>query len=731
MDFFRRLATLRLAACLWLLAFSVLYAAQDTPPKTPVRDAADTYFGTKIVDPYRWMEDLKSPEMVAWMKAQSEHTRRYLDGLPIRDAFLKRVNELSNANVAVSGVQRAAGKHFYYKLAPGENTRKLYVRDGLNGAERLLLDPDKLSTKGTHYSIDTFSLSQDGQYVSYTISSGGSEMGELHVLDVSTGRELGERIDRARFDAGAWLPDGRSFLYNRLQKLLPGAPATDLYQKSRVYRHVLGADPEKDQPVFGYDVNPEITFEPTLLPFAYPVPGSTHVIALVNSGVSPNSAFYIAPVASLALPTIPWRKIADFTDEVSNIDLHGDDVYVLTYRQTPRFKVVRTSLAHPDLATAQPVIPASEAVVTAIAAANDALYVQTLDGGIGRLWRVDFSGGAPQQVKLPYDGSVSIVNNDQRLPGVLFTTTSWTKAPTIFAYDAAQRRVVDTKLQPPSPVDFSSIESVEVKAKSHDGVMIPLSIIYKRGLKRDGSNPTLLDGYGAYGISRDPAFSPVSLAWLERGGVLAVAHVRGGGEYGEEWHLAGYKQTKPNTWKDFIACAEYLVREKYTSPQYLGGQGGSAGGILMSNTIAERPDLLGAAIIYVGVNNTLRAETTSNGVPNIPEFGTFTTEEGFKALLAMDGYHKVRNGTAYPAVLLTTGINDPRVEPWMSAKMAARLQAATTSGKPVLLRVDYDAGHGMGSTRQQRNEERADVYTFLQRQLAPGKTKSSSVVAAK
>ena len=431
MHLVRRLASLRLAAWLPLLLVSISYvvSAQDAAPKAPVREVTDTYFSTKVVDPYRWMEDLKGPEMVTWMKAQSAYTRRYLDALPVRLALLKRVDDLSNANVVVSGVQRAGDNYFYYKLAPGENTRKLYVRAGLSGAERLLLDPDKLSDKDVHHSIDAFSLSQDGQYVSYTVSAGGSEMGELHVLDARTGRELGERIDRARFDSGAWLPDGKSFLYNRLQKLPPGAPATDLYQKSRVYRHVLGTDPEKDEAIFGADVNPQITFEPTLLPFAYPVPGSAHVIAIVNSGVSPNSAFYVAPAASLGLSPIPWRKIADFADEVSNVDVHGDDLYVLTYKQTPRFKVVRTSLSRPDLTNAQTVIPPSDAVVTAIAAASDGLYVQALDGGIGRLWRVAYGDGSAEAITLPYKGSLSIANYDQRMAGVLFVTSSSNQVP--------------------------------------------------------------------------------------------------------------------------------------------------------------------------------------------------------------------------------------------------------------------------------------------------------------
>ena len=698
--------------------FIASVCAQDSPPKAPIHEVTDTYFGQKIIDPYRWMEDAKSAETAAWMKAQADYARSNLDQLPIRGELLKRFEELSETGVRVSGIQHAGNFYFYYRLAPGENDRRVYLREGYKGAERLLIDPDKLSAPGKRYSIDSYNPSFDGKYVSYTISVGGSENGEMRVVETGTGRDLGENIDRCRFGAGAWLPDGHTFLYNRLQKLAAGASPTDLYQKSRVYLHTLGSNPDNDRVIFGYEVNPNIKMEPTPLPFAFVPIGSKYVFAIVNSGVSPNSEYYFATLDKIGETQIPWRRIAALDDEISNIDIHGDDLYLITYKNTPRFKVVHLNLAQPDLAKAETIFPAGEAVVTAVGAAKDAVYVQTLDAGVGRLWRVDYKTGARQPIKLPYEGTAFVGWTDQQTEGLLFGLTSWTKSTAYFAYDPKTQKATDTALVPPIPIDMSSIESVTVKVKSHDGAMVPLVILYKRGLKRDGANPTLLDGYGAYGIvNTEPFFASNFLPWLERGGVLAFAGVRGGGEYGEEWHLAGKQTTKPNTWKDFIACAEYLVAEKYTSPAHLSGLGGSAGGILIGNSIVERPDLFAAAIDQVGDNNALRFEITSNGVPNIPEFGSVKTEEGFKALLAMDAYHRVKDGVKYPAVLLTTGINDPRVEPWMSAKMAARLQAATTSGKPVLLRIDYDAGHGFGSTKRQRNEQNADIYAFLFQQL--------------
>jgi prolyl oligopeptidase len=304
------------------------------------------------------------------------------------------------------------------------------------------------------------------------------------------------------------------------------------------------------------------------------------------------------------------------------------------------------------------------------------------------------------------------------MDGVFFNLDSWTRSPANFHFDPKSGRSTNTNLIPPIQIDMSAYEVTNTKARSYDGTMVPLVIISKKGTPRNGKNPVLMRGYGAYGIENtSPFFATNWLPWLELGGIMAVTGIRGGGEYGEEWHLAGKGATKPNTWKDFIACAEYLIAEKYTSPENLGIIGGSAGGILVSNSITERPDLFGAAVSLVGANNPLLAETTPNGIPNIPEFGTFKTEEGFKSLLAMDGYYKVKDGVKYPAVLLTHGINDPRVEPWMSAKMAARLQAASSSGKPVLLRIDYDAGHGIGSTKRQNNELNADIYAFLFQQL--------------
>ncbi len=358
------------------------------------------------------------------------------------------------------------------------------------------------------------------------------------------------------------------------------------------------------------------------------------------------------------------------------------------------------------------IVPASEVVIQEADVAKDGIYIRDLDGGVGRLRRLSFDGQV-ELIQLGEGQSVSEISVTPTEAGAMIQGVSWTTSPQWLRYDALQKAANDTGIQPPLPIDTSAYEAVEVKAKSADGTLIPLSIIRAKAIKLDGNRPTHLIGYGAYGISLDAHFDPVWLAWLERGGIIAFAHVRGGGEYGDEWYRPGYKLTKQHTIDDFIASAQYLIDNHYTNSDRLSGEGTSAGGILIGGAITQRPDLFAGALIRVGCSNALRMEFTPNGPPNIAEFGTVTDREGFKGLYAMDAYQHVKPGTAYPGVLLTTGINDLRIDPSQPAKMTARLQASTSSNRPVLLRVDYDAGHGMGSTRAQHDLEFADEMSFL------------------
>ena len=707
------------ASLLAVAAFAIA-AAPTPPPLAPVHTVSDTYFGVTVPDPYRYLENMKDPEVAAWMKAQADFARATLDRIPGRSALLARIAELGDAVPArVSAVQVNNGHYYYLKRSATENIPKLYVRAGLAGKERLLVDPDAIrGTRREHFAIDYFAPSPDNRYVAYGISPGGSEESVLRVIEVPTAKEVGEAIDRAQFGPPSWTQDNL-LLYNRLAKRGPGAAPSDKYLKSRVYAHVLGTDAEGDRPILGPGIGAEVVTDPLATPMVVTAPGAAYALGIVGNGNQREFAVYAAPVASLAQGVPPWRRIAGLDDEVTDAALIGSTLYVLTHRKAPHFKVLRVDLANPDLATAPVVVPETGAVVTGIAAGKDALYVRRMSAGVSDLLRVEHTGGGGAvPVRLPFAGDIDALAADPRQAGVLFSTGTWTRFGGYYQYDAATGGAVDTKLQPQGRYDNpGNLVSTEVKVKSHDGTLVPLSIVHRKGLKLDGTAPTILYGYGAYGISQTPFFRPQYLAWFERGGVFAVAHVRGGGENGEDWYKGGYRETKPNTWKDAIACAEWLIANNYTSAGKLAIQGGSQGGIYVGRSITERPDLFGAAIDQVPVSDAVRSSFEANGELDKTEMGTTETEAGFRALLAMSPYHHIGDGVKYPAVLVTTGINDPRVDAWQAAKMAARLQAATASGKPVLLRVEYDGGHGYGSTRKQRNEELADTLAFLLWQL--------------
>ncbi len=699
-----------LVASLCLCAACALQA-QSGPPPTERQDVTEVFFGQSVTDRYRWLENWREGKGADWLKAQDTYTRSTLTSIPGREKFLARVKALDTASTRVRNAQVWGGKLFYLKADPTADNVKLYVKEG-NSTERLLLDPELLTKDGVHSSIDYYQPSLDGALVAYGISPGGSENSVIHILETASGKMLPDAIDRARFGGVSWLPGNKAFLYNRLQKLTPDMPRTAFEQRSRVYVHELGQDPEKDRFVFGYGYSPDVKVDDNDLSFASYTPGSPYILGLLAHGTQNEATAYYIPLDRLNAQPIAWKKLFDVDAAITNFVPRNDDIYLMTHKNKSRYEVIRTSLKNPDLAHATVVVPASEVVIQEVDVASDGIYLRDLDGGIGRMRRLSFDGKI-EPIAVGKGLSVADISITPTEPGALIHVVSWTTSPTFLRYDPKSKAVTETGIQPPIPVNTSGYEAEEVKARSADGTMIPLSIIHSKKLAHDGNHPTHLIGYGAYGISFDAYFDPVWLAWLERGGVIAIAHVRGGGEYGEDWYRAGYKLTKQHTIDDFIAAAQYLIENKYTSAQRLSGEGTSAGGILIGGAVTQRPDLFAGALIRVGCSNATRMEFTPNGPPNIAEFGSVTDADGFKGLFAMDAYQHVKDGTAYPGILLTAGINDPRVDPSQAAKMTARLQAATSSKKPVLLRVNYDAGHGMGSTRAQHDLEYSDEMSFL------------------
>lgn len=689
------------------------------PPVPPERPVGITKYGMSVTDPYRYFENMSDPVVVAFFKEQNAYARAVLARLgSARDQLFDRIRQLDNSGSTVNDLTLDGDSYFYLKSNPGDNSPKLYARKTTGGAERVLIDPQSLAGAGKHYTINYFLPSLDGKYVAYGISEGGSEAAVIHVVETTTGNVLPDAIDRAYYvGATSWLPDGKSFYYVRFPKLKPGEPETDKETRPAAYLHVLGRDPDKDVAVFGYGVNPSMKFLPTDFPAVVYSPVSPYMLATVSNGVQNELTIYATHATSIDSPDVPWKKIVTPADGVTGYDLKGSTIYLLTHKDASSFKVIATSLDDPDLATAKTVVAPGVPVVEQVGVAADGLYVLARDGGFGKISRVtltaDGTPGESAGVTLPFAGSINAMSTDARVPGAAFGLTGWTHSLLYYSVDA-NGAVTDTNLKAVANVDMSPYTSSEVQARSADGTMVPLSIVYRKDVKLDGSHPAYLNGYGAYGITIAPSFSATRVAWLERGGVFAVCHVRGGGWYGEAWHRAGMIATKPHTWQDFIACGKYLIAHKYTAAAHLAGEGTSAGGITIGRAITSEPHLFAAALDVVGASNAFRMEFTPNGPPNVPEFGTQKNEIGFKALYAMDAYEHVVPGTAYPAVMLITGYNDPRVASWQLAKFTARLQKATTSGRPVLLRVDYDAGHGfLAASRKQSEELLTDEYSFL------------------
>ncbi len=679
------------------------------PPVARVAPVTDTLFGTPVVDRYRWME-AERPEWTAYVQGQGAYAKQVLAAIPGRDALAAAVAGYTGQVVSVSGVQ-VGGRLIFTEVRPaGANTFKLYVRDGMHGTDRLLIDPDTYAGVGSHASLDWWACSPDGVHVVFGTSPGGSENSTARILVTATGALLPETIDRTDDASPSWTPDGRGFFYNRLQ---PGVARDSLDKEklSACWFHRLNSDPAHDAKVLAQGMNPAVKVADIDFPNVGATPGSDVVLGSIISGVQNEQALYAAPLASAVSGAPAWRPVCSAADKITGAAVLGEDIYLVSHNGASHYKVLKTTAADPSVAHATVVVPESASVVRGLVAAKDALYIQDLNAGLGGLRRLT-ADGTITTIAMPFSGSIEGLYADTLHDGAWFLLQGWVR-PSVLCHVGPDGVVVQTDIAPKPPVNVAPYTSEEVFATARDGTRVPLSIIYRRGLKRDGSAPLLLNAYGSYGITEDPGFIARWLPLLDLGGIFAVAHVRGGGELGEDWHLAGKKLTKPNTWRDMIACAEYLIAERYTSSAKLAITGASAGGITVGRFLTERPDLAAVVISEVGVSNAMRSEFSPNGPPNVPEFGTVTEPEGFKALAEMDAYQHVVDGTRYPSVMLTTGLNDPRVSSWEPTKMTARLQAADASHNPIILRIETDAGHGIGSTRSQRDRETADILAFM------------------
>ena len=684
----------------------------------PVIPVTDTYHGVEIIDNYRYMENIKSDKVQDWIRSQATHASDILNGLNHKEYFYNRLEEVDKGKpFNIYGLWRMKnGSVFYKKRKSNENQGKLYYRDSWSDAEKLLLDPEAMSEgKEQHYSLEFYRPSPEGNYIVYGLAQGGSEETVIHILDMKTGQDRDGVIDRIETAYNIpqwWNEDG--FFYCRRQLLATGTEETEIYKNTVTFYHRLGDPPENDRAIFGRGLSSNATMLDVDFPSINLDNVGDYIIGKVKHGDSGELTIYTVGREQIFDENVPWKLVCDVPDSVVAYTWFDEYIYLFSARDAPRYKVLRTPLKKPDYNNAEVVFGPSDLVYRYATRTKDRLYFSALDGGYNRLIEYNPVTGNSKQLSLPSTESSYIFSSSRHLVDIYISSNSWTHAGKDQLYNHLTGTLEELNLEPSGEFDNPGwLTSERILVKSHDGVEVPLSLIYRKGLKLDGKNPTLLSGYGSYGSVNGVGYYTSRLPWVEKGGVYAIAHVRGGGEFGKQWHLAGRMQNKPNTWKDFISCAEYLIREKYTSRNYLAGQGGSAGGITIGRAITERPDLFQAAIINVGDLDMLRIETTTNGVPNIKEFGTVEDQDGFNGLLAMSSLHHVQDGVDYPAVLLTHGINDPRVAPWTSAKMTARLQAATSGERPILFRVDFGAGHGIGSTKSQRFEQMADQMAFL------------------
>jgi prolyl oligopeptidase len=674
------------------LLLSSAAAVAQSLPATPKRPVTDTYFGRTVVDDYRWLEDTKSPEVLAWFKAQGDYTKQLLDQLPGRDSLINTfVRYDALRPVRYNEIKKRGNRYFYRKTLPAETVGKIYLREGETGSETLLFDPvayDKAKT----YSVTAFTPSNNGQRLVVGLQEGGAELSTLRIMTVNTKALLPESIVAVSGGSIDWLPTDTGFLYTPNNSTDPKDPKGNLDTKARL--HLLNTLASADPELFSRAKYPAFRIRPDEYPFMYFSDDHTQVYGGLGS-VDNRQNVWVAAPADLRKPVIPWKQLVAPTDSVYSYLKLGPNMYYYSVKGAPKGRILVTDALKPGLATATVLLPEGQLNITSIVSSKDYLFVTLNDGINDRIRQYDPRTRQWADVPLPGTGTAYVQPLDApRSNAVLVGLTSWKQPPVLYSYNPDNKALTVSKFNVKANYPgLADLVVEELEIPGHDGVMVPLSLIYRKGLKKDGQAICFMDGYGAYGISAVPGFSTRSLALLNQGVIVAETHPRGGSEKGQKWYRAGYQTTKPNTWKDFIACGDYLVKNGYTSPSHLIGMGTSAGGILIGRAITERPDLFAAAISNVSCSNALRMENSPNGPVNVPEFGSVKDPVQCEALYEMDAFQHVKPGTKYPAVMCVGGMNDPRVIVWQPGKLAAALQAASTSGKPVLMQVNYDNGH--------------------------------------
>jgi prolyl oligopeptidase len=679
----------------------------SAPPKAAVKPVVDIFHGTKIQDNYRWLEDSNSPETQKWVEEELAYTRAVLDPLPGRPAIQKRLTELLSIGSVTP--PEIAGKYYFYTKREGmQNQPILYVREGLNGADRVLVDANQLAADGT-VALDWFHPSDNGRYVAYGTSAGGSEMSTLHIIETKTGTILPDTIERARAASIAWQHDNRGFYYTRYPKKGEVPAGQEMYNR-HVFYHELGQDPEGDDRIFGEGRDPEDWPEVSLSN------DGRWLLINVAQGWT-KSELFLMDVNSDKPPS----RVTTGKNFLYDGEVYEGKLYITTNEDAPRYRVFVTDAGNFDREAWKEIIPQTDAVLQGVSVFGGNLFAQYEQNATSQLKVFDLDGKKLTDLSLPALGAVFGTGGRWNRDEVFYAFQSFTFAPSIYRYDLKDNSTsLWIKVDAPS-IDPSRYDVEQEWFKSKDGTRVPMFVVHKKGLEKNGRNPTLLTGYGGFNVSLTPAFSRNAYLWMEHGGIYAVANLRGGAEFGEDWHRAGMLEKKQNVFDDMIAAAEHLISEKYTNPKHLAIQGGSNGGLLMGAMITQRPDLFRAVVCQVPLLDMIHYQDFQIAKLWIPEYGTAESPEQFKWLYAYSPYHHVKVGAEYPAILFMTADTDTRVDPMHAKKMAALMQAEAKNGashtRPILLRIETKAGHGAGKPVTKQIEEFTDVYSFLFWQL--------------
>ena len=688
-------------------------SAQHQYPITKTVDSSDTYWGVAVKDPYRWLENLKDSSVLGWFKAQGEYTNAQLAKIPGQEMLIKEFKELKKITAAeIEPVAKAGGKYFYQKRLPGESSNKLFYRQGEKGKEVLLFDPQTFIDGKT---VDYLArVSDDGSRVLLIISEEGGDLGDIHIMDVVTKKFYPDVIPhaRGRFAGGS----NTDIVYLEYASSDPHNANNILNCPFKL--HVMGKPGSHDIVLASGAKYPELNFKSVERPWVSVYKNSPFIILEKNSGG--DVPLFYALKTELKNEKINWKPLAGMEDEIKEFYVSGSDIYLLTSKGNPKFRIIKTSLAHPDLSNAETIAEGKgDWKISTVSTTKDYLLINFSKNELLTQPKIySFASGKTEEVKSLLKGNtmLSVLFADDN--EVELFNTGWNVPFNRYGYDIKNKTITKGFYHLRYNGNFPQLNNLvyeEIEVPSHDGVLVPLSILYNKTLlRKDGKNGCVMAGYGAYGANAGaPYFDPGILPVVNRGFIMAVAHVRGGGEKGNDWHLAGKKTTKPNTWKDFNACADWLIHNNYTSTQKITAIGGSAGGILIGRAITERPDLYKAVICKVGVLNALRTEFMPSGPTQIAEFGTVKDSIEFKALLEMDAYHHTKPGVQYPAQLITASFKDFRVQSYMPAKFAAKMQAANYSFNPVWLHVDYEGGHFGSSNVEKYYAQMASEWGFI------------------